>query len=541
MRRMGLTGIIVALAWGLIVSAAWGADQFTIDRHPDSFGAVVTDAAGNGYVAWEHLRTGGAADTPMFCRLAAGAKQCADPIALSLPGGGGLSGGGPLSGDELSANQVFPILGPGSTVWVVTSRYVADDTVIWTSTDGGRTFGAPHEIPYYPTCDTTPCKLPALSVSYSGLTDVDDMLPVRLDYATYDRQVESSPASVAWLESSNNPGLGFDLDDTGELYGGPAGATEFAFDNTGGGGVGGSALGTTSVGEAVEAYWLDSTPVKLAYYYFHEPPSPVPISPQDGWSGPVIVGTGYLPRLAEGAAGLFMISEDAGAGHAAQPNLVQIRKYSTATHTFGASHTLASDGAGEAANLFLGGGLAENEDTGQLAAAWPDFTDSGTSVMRLWLSTDGGSRFSAAQDVATAGFAYADSDNARVAIADDGTGFVTFQDAHGLEVANLEPLAAQYARLKLAHPSVLELPVTCQAPKVACKATASITVGTTTIATGQRLVLAGETSTLRLVLDASGQALLAAAHHHLKATLELTITHHGAPPDALTIHTVIVR
>jgi hypothetical protein len=540
MRLMGLTGMIVVLAWGLIVNPAWGADQFTIDHHPDSFGAVVTDAAGNGYVAWEHLGTGGAADTPMFCRLAPGAKRCADPVALSLPGGGGLNGGGPLSGDELSANQVFPILGPGSVVWVVTSRYVADDTVIWTSTDGGRTFGAPHEIPYYPSCDTTQCKLPALSVSYAGMTDVDDMLPVTLDYATYDGQVESSPPSVAWLESSNNPGLGFNFDDTGELYGGPAGATEFAFDNTGGGGLGGSALGTTSVGEVVEAYWLDSTPVKLAYYDFHEPSTPVPISPQDGWSGPVTVGTGYLPRMADGAAGLFMISEDAGAGHADQPNLVQIRKYSTATHTFGAPHTLASNGAGGAANLFVGGGLAENQDTGQLAAAWPEFTNSGTSVMRLWLSTDGGSRFSAAQDVATLGFAYSGSDNARVAIADNGTGFVTWQDSHGLVVANLEPLASQYAQLKLAHPSVLELPLTCQAPKGTCAVSASIRVGTTIIASGHRHVAAGETSSLRLTLNSAGQALLAAAHRHLKATLQLTIAHHGAPPQTLTIHTVIV-
>ena len=471
----------------------------------------------------------------------AGAKRCTDPIALSLPGSGDLNGGGPLSGDELNANQVFPIVGPGSIVWVVTSRYVADDTVIWTSTDGGRTFGAPHDIPYYPTCDTTPCKLPALSVSYAGMTDVDDMLPVTLNYATYAGQDESSPPSVAWLESSNNPGLGFNFDDTGELYGGPAGATEFAFGNTGGGGVGGSALGTTPVGEVVEAYWLDSTPVRLAYYEFHEPSSPVPISPQDGWSGPVTLGTGYLPRMAEGRAGLFMVSEDAGAGHADAPNLVQIRKYSTATHTFGAPHTLASDGAGGGANLFVGGGLAENEGTGQLAAAWPDFTNSGPSVMRLWLSSDGGARFSAVQDVASAGFAYSGDDNARVAIANNGTGFVTFQDGDGLQVANLEPLATQYTPLTLARPSVLELPVTCPAPKGNCTASASIPVGTTTIASSHRLVPASTTSDLRLALDATGQSLLAAAHHHLKAMLTLTITRHGAPPDTLTVHTVIVR
>lgn len=371
------------------------------------------------------------------------------------------------------------------------------------------------------------------------MTDVDDMLPVTLDYATYDRQVESSPASVSWLESSNNPGLGFNFDDTAELYGGPAGVTEFAFDNTGGGGVGGSALGTTSTGEVVEAYWLDSTPVKLAYYSFHEPANPVPISPQDGWAGPVTVATGYVPRLADGAAGLFMLSEDS-AGGAGQPRLVRIREYNTLTHTFGAPRTLASDGAG-AANLFVGGGLAENADTGQLAAAWPDFTTSGTSVMRLWLSSDGGTRFSAAHDVARVGFAYSDDDNARVAIADNGTGFITFQDSAGLEVASLEPLAAQYARLKLARPFVLELPITCDAPKGTCAARASIRVGKTTIAGGRRRVAAGETSILRLALDATGEKLFAAAGRRLKATLELKISHPGAPRDTLTARTVLIR
>ncbi len=538
MRLMVLACMLVAAVWGSTVSSARAADQFTIDRNPDSFGAIVTDAAGNGYVAWEHLRTGGAADVPMFCRLAPGAKRCTDPIALSLPGARGLSGGGALSGDELNGNQVFPILGPGGVVWVVTSRYVADDTVIWTSTDGGLTFGAPHEIPYYPSCSSTPCLLPALSVSYSGMTGVDDVLPVTLDDATYDRQAESSPPSVYWLESSNNPGLGFNFDDTGELYGGPAGASEFAFDNTGAGGLGGSALGTTAVGEVVEAYWLDSTPPRIAYY-FHQPHTPVPISPQAGWTGPVTVTSGYLPRLADGAAGLYMLSEDSAA-HAAQPNLVQIRRYSTTTHSFEAPRTLASNGAGDA-NLFVGGGLAENYDTGELAALWPDFRGAGTSIMRLYLSTNGGSRFSSAQDVATIGSAYPAFDNARAAIADNGTGFVTFQDGDGLQVADLEPLGMQYARLKVHRHFVLELPVTCQAPKGRCKASASVKVKGTVIASGHRSVPSGRTSILLMVLGAKGRALLAAAHRHLRATLELTIRHPSTKTERLTVRTVLVR
>jgi hypothetical protein len=153
--------------------SARAADQFTIDHHPDSFGAVVTDSAGNGYVTWEHLGTGGAADTAMFCKIPAGTHSCPGAVSLPAPGAAFQS----LTGDELSANQVFPILGPDHVVWSVSPRYLADDTLIWTSTDGGATWGAAREIPYYPVCDTTPCLLPALSVSYPGLTDIDDIDP----------------------------------------------------------------------------------------------------------------------------------------------------------------------------------------------------------------------------------------------------------------------------------------------------------------------------------------------------------------------------
>jgi hypothetical protein len=89
---------------------AGAADQFTIDPTPDSFGAVVTDTADNGYVAWEHVGTGGVADQPMFCKLAPAASRCAHPFSLSLPGAG--------AGAQSNALQLFPILGPGSTVWV---------------------------------------------------------------------------------------------------------------------------------------------------------------------------------------------------------------------------------------------------------------------------------------------------------------------------------------------------------------------------------------------------------------------------------------
>ena len=55
--------------------AARAAAQFTLDARADSFGPVVTDSAGNGYVAWEHTTSSGS-DVPMFCKLAPGATRC---------------------------------------------------------------------------------------------------------------------------------------------------------------------------------------------------------------------------------------------------------------------------------------------------------------------------------------------------------------------------------------------------------------------------------------------------------------------------------
>src|SRR5579862_282160 len=197
----------VALAAALAAGPARADNQFTLDRHPDSFAAVVTDKAGNGYIAWEH--SGGVgADTPTFCRIAPEAKRCSYEVKLGLPDAG--------MGSAADANQLFPILGPGSVVWVVSSRYVLDDTLVWTSTDGGRTFSAPYDIPYVPLCTTPGCML---SYPYSGLTDIDDALPVTPGYATYDGQrylTSSGSPSVYWLESSFNPGLGFNLNDTAE-------------------------------------------------------------------------------------------------------------------------------------------------------------------------------------------------------------------------------------------------------------------------------------------------------------------------------------
>jgi len=68
---------------GVLAGPAGAANLFTLDPAADSMGPVAVDAAGNGYVAWLHKSS---TDTVMFCKLAADARSCPDPI--TLPAGG---------------------------------------------------------------------------------------------------------------------------------------------------------------------------------------------------------------------------------------------------------------------------------------------------------------------------------------------------------------------------------------------------------------------------------------------------------------------
>jgi hypothetical protein len=61
--------------------------------------------------------------------------------------------------------------------------------------------------------------------------------------------------------------------------------------------------------------------------------------------------------------------------------------------------------------------------------------------MRLWESTNGGETFHGERDIAKIGFGY--SEIPRLAVAADGQGWLTFNDAGGLEVADLNALPAR--------------------------------------------------------------------------------------------------
>ena len=172
------TAVVTCAIVGLAAGPAGAVNVFTLDSGADGRAGVAVDNAGNGYFAWEHKDTS-TNDVTQFCKVARGGK-CTSPIVLATP---------PLNPapfDSTDVSAAFPILGPGSTVYVVGPRFVAGDVVVWTSTDGGRSFG------------------PAVQMTQSGAYAGTDPTNVLL-----------APAGL--LISSHNPGLNFT-----SLAGGPA-------------------------------------------------------------------------------------------------------------------------------------------------------------------------------------------------------------------------------------------------------------------------------------------------------------------------------
>jgi hypothetical protein len=249
------------------------------------------------------------------------------------------------------------------------------------------------------------------------------------------------------------------------------------------------------------------------------------------------VSNGQYPRLAGGKGGLFLLSGD-DPGHGGAPTAVDVRRYDVASHAFGGPSRLATVHNSSGLNPDWGG-LGENYSTGEVAAVWPD-VGGDDGQLSLYISTDGGAHYSAGQDIGHVGSGYADNDNARVAVGQNGAGFVTWRDGGGLHVADLEPLASMYQRLKV-HSLKVDLPVTCEAVKGSCSASATIHAKGETIGTGGRKVPSGRTKTLVVKLNSKGDSLLRSARHHrLSASVKLSITHKGSKTDRLTIKAVLI-
>ena len=375
----------------LMIGAAGAAanNRFTLDAGAASPGNVITDAAGTAYVAWTHAG-GTTFDTPRFCKIPRGGT-CPAPLALPIPGATTISDG--VAG-------AFPVFGAGSTMYVVAPRHVLNNVVLYTSNDGGASFDGGAII--------------AGPGSYSSKTNPTDVFRT---------------AGGNFHVGAYNPGLGFSTF--------PAGQGAISFTDPGPGGVASSAMGLDASGRPVMAYWnLSTPPYPLRFYRFG---GTNPITTEANWTGPTTITNGYEPHLAGGTSGLFLVSQDYGA--LSTPTVLNVRKYDGTT--FGAPLTLATDPA--TFDLFAGGEITQSP-SGRIAVAWPgQRAGDNLFVMRLFVSTDGGASFGAPTNVAALGSGYAIEDNAQLATADDGGGWLTYRDGQGLQVADLNPVPTAIA------------------------------------------------------------------------------------------------
>ncbi len=395
--RLSLAFVACAVV-GVAPGSAGAVNVFTLDSSPDGRAGVAVDSSGSGYFAWEHKQTS-SSDVTQFCKVVRGGR-CTNPIVLAAP---------PLNPapfDSTDVSAAFPVLGGGSTVYVVGPRFVAGDVVVWTSTDGGNSFG------------------PAAQVTQSGAYQGTDPTDVLLSGANF-------------LVSSHNPGLYFTSVQSGSTtaHGAditpPGGSTNMT----------GSTLGLAGggpYGSPVEAFSMlnGGQPQTIGYRSYNGTGDP---NDAANWSGAAQVTGGILPSLAGGPKGLFLASQDAANGTYTPVN---VRKY-VAGSGFGPPVTLQTSSSDvNAGNMF------QTPGSGQLLVAWQGTTrsDGGTGI-RLYRSTNGGASFASVGDVAEGSPNFAIlPDSIRVAAADDGQGFLSFIDGGGgqqpLQVADLNPIPA---------------------------------------------------------------------------------------------------
>jgi hypothetical protein len=387
-RRLGLS-LVLALGLLALPAAASANNRFSAAAHPEGVGPIVTDASGTGYLAW--VQSGSEPNKTFFCKIPRGGA-CTDTQELPLPA--------PHNSATENVTEPFPVLGAkAGVVYVVAPRYAKGDTLIWTSENGGATFSAPVKKPY------------------SNSSGVGDVLRNPLSPT-------GSATSDQFDIAAFNAKLGFS--EVGDLVSGFA----LTFASSGAFGQG-STLGFTEAGAPVEAYWSFAAPYEVEFLYLTKPPS----STEGNWSPPNLVVKGYEPRLASGPKGLFLLSTDVASGEE-QPTLLDVRRWSETSKTFGAPTLVATITPG-VFSLFNGGGLYENPETGALYVAAP-IAGSGSTVMHLWESTDGGASFHGHREVAVINGGY--NGPPRLAVAADGQGWITFTDEGGAEVADLNPL-----------------------------------------------------------------------------------------------------
>lgn len=129
LRARALT-VAALLALGL-AAPAHGASSFLVGQGQDPHVAV--DASGTAHITWSQ---DGTPDLLRYCRVPRGASACTGALTITPP-----------LGDTFARPYVF-LPSPG-TVLLLTNRCCTsgdDPTLLYTSTDGGASFGAPVQI-----------------------------------------------------------------------------------------------------------------------------------------------------------------------------------------------------------------------------------------------------------------------------------------------------------------------------------------------------------------------------------------------------------
>ncbi len=381
-RRLSQAALLTLTAAALTATGAAAENVGTLDTQAGTNGHVVQDAAGTAYITWSR-KNGEAAEIPELCKVPAGGRACTTPLALPIPA--------PAESVD-SPSAVFPVLGAGSTVYVVVLRYVQDDVLLYTSTNGGASFGAPQDI----------------TGSNSSTTGPDDVLL----------------SGSEFLVGSENSGLGFSAFNTAGT-----GLGDFKLEEPGPGGVADATMGLDSAGNPVQA-WFNLNSGQYTIEFDHYNGSGSKTSEAD-WTGAQEVTKGYVPSLAGGAAGLFLLSQDFTTPSEPYAKGVDVRKYTGSS--FGPPLRLFTD---KETDLYAGGTIAESP-AGHVAVLWPEFYGVPQPEMRLLISTNGGASFTSEPNVAALGSAYGDFKNASASIGDNNDGWVVFTDSAGLQLANL--------------------------------------------------------------------------------------------------------
>lgn len=413
-----LAALLTAAALGIGAGSASAQNVGTLDPAAATPGHLAQDSAGTAYVAWTRKSTSGA-ETPEFCKIPKGGGACASPITLPVPA--------PAESVDSPAGA-FPVLGAGSTVYVVAPRYIRNDVLLYTSTDGGASFG-PAQI---------------VASSYSSKSNPSDVFL----------------SGSEFLIGAYNAGLGFSaLSTSGEGLG------SFVLAEPGPGGVASESMALDSAGNPVQAWYnLNSGQYSLDFAHYNGSGSK---TSEADWTGTQEVTKGYVPSLAGGASGLFLVSEDYNSPSESNPSVVDVRKYTGSS--FGAPLRLFED---KNANLFDGGDIAQSPG-GHVAVVWPQFGAS-QAEMRLLVSSNGGAGFTQLPNVAALGSSYTDQANAQLTIGDDNQGWVTFVSSAGLQLANLNSGAKGSGGTQTSH--VGSDVITLSGPKGCVKPGQTVTV-----------------------------------------------------------------